>query len=77
MRKLWLARNKEGLLKLYSGKPIKDEERGIFKFNERSLCMFFNTFDYYRVVKIKDTRFPEVTWENSPVEVTVNIKTKK
>ena len=56
MRSIWLARDKNGDLWAYLEKPIRGEE--IFKANGVDMG-----FSY-----IKDNLFPEITWENSPVE---------
>ena len=58
--KYWITRNKDGKLLFHSDKPIKYD-------NEfRNLLGQFS--------KLNRDEFPEVTWENSPVEVELRIK---
>jgi len=60
---MWIARDKNQRLYIYKNKP----ERGRESFEED---------DCYRLTcfEISQTLFPEVTWENSPVEVELKIK---
>lgn len=57
---MWIARNKDGKLYVYAHKP------------ERRNIDFINTFG--GVLRINPSLFPEVTWENSPVEVEEPLK---
>lgn len=61
---MWLARDKDGKLYLYTHKPKKEEE----------CCYgwFVNTFG--GLISMRPSLFPEVTWENSPVEVELKRK---
>lgn len=61
--KLWLARWRNNSLHLYAGKPIKDDGYGEFWF------MGGNITD--EMMNLNCELFPEVTYENSPVEVTL------
>lgn len=60
---LWLARLKNNSLRLYENKPIRNEEFGDFwsfdgNLNDNSMGL-------------DCTLFPEVTYENSPVEIPI------
>lgn len=57
--KLWIARNKDGILYLHYSKPERDEKEGIYI---AGLCS-----------PIPYKMFPEVTWENSPREVEIKL----
>lgn len=57
----WLARDKDGSLRLFDDVPERDYE------------MFYAYFGLFYFKPPKDS-FPEVTWENSPVEVTIKIE---
>lgn len=57
METLWIARDKNGDLYLYSHKPVKLSEQFIAKENNVYVC----------IDDIKS--FPEITWENSPQQV--------
>ena len=59
--KCWLARDKSGSLYMFSYKPHRTD--GIF--------VPYTTDNQFLVV---DNIFPELTWENSPVEVELTIK---
>ncbi len=53
---MWLARDEDGRLWVYRTCPIRNKK------------MFTSQFLNY--VEINKDEFPEVTWENSPVEIT-------
>lgn len=61
MKSIWLARDKNGDLWGYSDKPIRGEE--IFKISGEDM-----------VFSVTDSLFPEITWENSPVEFTIKLE---
>ena len=72
--KLWIARNKNGSLSLYACKPI--EIGGDFYVHDG-----YNRIDYgtryiagWYIDGIDRNLFPEVTFENSPQEVELVIK---
>ena len=62
MTSIWLARDKNGNLWGYSNKPVREGE--IFIDPSKRLTFF----------SIYDNLFPEITWENSPVEFIENTK---
>lgn len=57
---MWIARDKSGELYLYNNKPVREDET------------FSNTTSWLQWLCPRT--FPEVTWENSPVEVELKIK---
>lgn len=57
--KLWIARDKDGSLYLYSKKPIKDE---------RMFVTHGGTLD---VLQLDKNSHPEITWENSPQRIEI------
>ena len=60
--KMWISRDKDKSLRLWRNKPIKN---GSF-FNEYDECgLRFFAIDY--------REFPEVTFENSPMEVELKL----
>lgn len=86
MRSLWLARDKDGDLFLSSVKPTRDNTSGTFGtkiITDKDDEIFINAFSFLEeplkqcFVELSRDAFPEVTWENSPVELTLNLKTKK
>lgn len=60
--KLWIARDMDGGLYLFENKPTK----GSYRFT----CGY--VYDDY--MQLDSDEFPEVTFENSPVEVELKIK---
>lgn len=73
---LWVARNKEGDLWLFSKKPWKGYEDKPFR--EIWCCSTITSFCIFGirhegcVLQLKDEMFPEVTYENSPIELVIN-----
>lgn len=58
-KKLWVARDVDGELNLFTEYPILNDE------------IWMSTG---AIVAIPDECLPEVTWENSPVEVELKLK---
>lgn len=56
--KLWIARDFDGGLYLYSREPIKEDD-------------FF--YSSYESIPLSENMFPEVTFENSPQEVELKL----
>ena len=61
---MWVARDRDGCLALYKNKPHMIED-----------CAWITKSD--SIIWLEARMFPEVTWENSPVEAEVKIKIKK
>ena len=59
---MWLARDKDGMLYLYTEEPYKSKNA------------YYMAIDKCRSVALDRNCFPEVTFENSPVEVELKIK---
>lgn len=59
---LWIARDKDGTLAAYHEKPIRKKDR----FEEAESGHHKGWADY-----LDDSEYPQVTWENSPKELTV------
>lgn len=58
--KLWIARDKDGLLYLYYNMPEKHSD-------------FFVSNAGYNEIRLNDSMFPEVTFENSPQEIELKL----
>lgn len=56
---MWVARDKDGELYLYSLKPIKGDKHFV--------CNTFNS----EYMQLDSDILSEVTWENSPVEIEI------
>lgn len=70
MNSIWIARDEDGTLCAYSQKPYRYAFDGIWlteNGNDRN----------YAVLNIHDDWFPEVTWENSPIELVPKIMIDK
>lgn len=62
--KMWIARDYDGALWLYDRKPIIDDLG----------CMFVNDgADICKASELHGDLFPEVTFENSPMEVELKL----
>lgn len=57
---MWIARDKDGKLYFYNLKPDKIDN-------------YFQC-DFGGMLRINPNLFPDVTWENSPVEVELKLK---
>lgn len=70
MTELWLARDKNDILHLFSSKPVKDSDGTFYvkdSYQNNMFCMEDDlTYMESESVYIEDDTFPEVTWENSP-----------
>lgn len=58
---MYIARDKDGTLCLYKGKPSRYDG-------------FFDNDSYYSAIYLDSHLFPEITWENSPQEIEITIK---
>lgn len=61
--KLWIARDEDGFLGLYRTQPILNKER--YRYNEE--------WDGDYISPLPKSFFPEVTFENSPQEIELNL----
>ena len=59
---LWIAREIEGALFAYTGKPKYDKN-----------CCCWDFLDGTHVFELDDDLFPEVTFENSPQKVKIKL----
>lgn len=67
MNSIWIARDKNGYLYAYAEKPDKDDVYSEFK-----VANFGDDF-----MPLRRDLLPEVTYDNSPVEVELVIKEKE
>lgn len=61
MNNLWIARDKNGFLRLFGEEPYKNKKRDEWE-------------PIIGSIWLNDSDFPEVTWENSPIEVELKLK---
>lgn len=66
---MWLARDKDRTLYLYSSKPIKREDMNFWDLDEEDRDEYVNQID--------SRLFPEVTYENSPQEIKISFVNKE
>ncbi len=59
--KLWIARDFDGILNLFVDRPLLDSNDGVYD------------VDDYNYLNIDKDLFPEVTYENSPQKVKIEI----
>jgi hypothetical protein len=69
--RLWIARDVCNIhLKLFYEKPVENEGGWVVKHLDKLNRMYYGDF-----ISINKDLFPEVTFENSPMEVELKIKT--
>ena len=69
-RKMWIARDKDGELTLFSNKPHRCTDAG---WNNESWDVV--SMDEFTDTMILDSNmFPDLTWEDEPIEVELVIK---
>ena len=59
--KIYITRDKDGTLAILEGKPIYDEELDTFTYDDDG--------NGDRLAYLNEDLYPEVTYENSPVEL--------
>lgn len=64
---LWIARDKNGDLHAFSGKPFRH------CWDDDEPTVFTNWDDVPFLVRLDESEFPEVTWENSPRQVELKL----
>lgn len=75
IRYMWVAREQDGSLWLYMLKPIRHGDGWTNDFDDcPQLIKNDEDWDFNEVIELKPDWFPEVTYENSPVEVDLIIK---
>ena len=71
--KFYVARDKDGMLYLYLGKPNRIETREAFYSGAKSEMITLNT-DYLKQCGFNKKDFKNLKWEDEPVEVFVNME---
>lgn len=56
---MWVARDKSGLLALYTKRPVRSTSVGVWAFREGE----------FMLLDEDDPNFKNLTWEDDPVEV--------
>jgi hypothetical protein len=56
---MWVARDKSGLLALYTKRPVRSTSVGVWSFREGE----------FMLLDEDDPNFKDLTWEDEPVEV--------
>ena len=69
----YVARDKNGMLYLYLGKPNRIETREAFYSGAKSEMITLNT-DYLKQCGFNKKDFKDLKWEDEPVEVFLNIE---
>ena len=67
--KMWIARDGDGMLNLFNKKPIK-----VLPFYDRSRYAWTVPRGYSNSIILDKKLYPEVTFENSPMEVELVLK---
>ena len=63
---MWIARDKDGSLWLYTDKPIKGKDMWVCEDFNNSKCLEISNKYTNGIFQL-----PEVTWENSPKELII------
>ena len=68
MNSIWIARDKDGDLYAYNNKPFRECAGGGTYETGRWITAKGDSHSYY-AYKLNSDWFPELTWENSPIEL--------
>lgn len=64
----WLARDKDDFTAIYKVKPVRGKTEWVDVVHPR------NSKESSYVLSFSEFMFPEITWENEPIEVELTIK---
>ncbi|MFW5551944.1 MAG: hypothetical protein ACOCOD_09050 [Prevotella sp.] len=68
----YVARDKDGTLRLYMGKPIRRESAFVSCWKEGGKCMGLNSD--LRMYGLNENDYEDVTWECEPLEVFISME---
>ena len=68
----YVARDKDGTLRLYMGKPIRLESTFVSCWKEGGKCMGLDSD--LRMYGLNENDYADITWECEPLEVFVNME---
>ncbi len=68
----YVARDKDGTLRLYMGKPIRLESAFVSCWKEGGKCMGLDSD--LRMYGLNENDYADITWECEPLEVFVNME---
>lgn len=87
---MWIARNKDNTLTLFKSKPVRssirmtNKTKGDCEYGKTKKCDYWDeaaVFDGYdkwvnlnEYFDIDESLFPDLKWENDPIEVELKIK---
>ena len=57
---MWAARNKDGSMNVFRGKPIRIENEWVWDLDRSKTCGWR---------PVNDDAFPELKWEDEPIEI--------
>ena len=69
--RFYVARDKDGTLRLYMGKPIRLESAFVSCWKEGGKCMGLDSD--LRMYGLNENDYADITWECEPLEVFVNM----
>ena len=67
----YVARDKNGELFLYMGKPVRGETDFIALINKGVIVLYSSYFEYYG---LNEKDYANLKWEDEPIEVFVNME---
>ena len=68
----YVARDKDGTLRLYMGKPIRRDSAFVSCWEEGGKCMGLNSD--LRMYGLNENDYEDVTWECEPLEVFISME---
>ena len=69
--RFYVARDKDGTMRLYIGKPIRRESAFVSCWKEGGKCMGLDSD--LRMYGLNENDYADITWECEPLEVFVNM----
>lgn len=67
--KLYIVRNKDGILNLFRGKPVRDNDKWIRNPNSK--------VSYDNIIELSSKKFPQINWETEPIHVELRISSNQ
>ena len=69
--RFYVARDKDGTLRLYMGKPIRRESAFVSCWKEGGKCMGLDSD--FRMYGLNENDYADITWECEPLEVFISM----
>lgn len=70
----YVARDKDGMLYLYMGKPFRDDTMFDVDIIKGSVVLTSNRLDFFKYFGLNKKDYANLKWEDEPVEVFINME---